>query len=342
MRQNALSEAGTEPAVHPHYLRLLAALLERRGLDPAELLAGSGLKPTLLAQDEPVDLHSLQGLAQAAVQQSGSPWLGLDFGASVQALHHGPVGYAAMASGSLRQALEVAARFLALRAPVLRLRLRRGVGGTSLSIEELGDLGGARRFVLEAVAVMLERLMQAVSARDLSGIVHELPWPEPVWSRHYAAYLAGTLRFGARGLRLRLPDHLLDSPCLGADPDAFAQASAECERRLAQGASERDLLSRLRRHLWRCEGSYPSAADSAQRFGISLRSFYRSLAASGCSYRSLLDEARCERARRLLAETDEPVARIAERLGYADSSNFSRCFRRWYGKTPSAWRSAGK
>jgi AraC-like DNA-binding protein len=54
----------------------------------------------------------------------------------------------------------------------------------------------------------------------------------------------------------------------------------------------------------------------------------------------LLDEARQERACRLLRETDTPIHAIAERLGFADASNFSRCFRRWCGVTPRDFRAA--
>ncbi|PKN32436.1 MAG: hypothetical protein CVU61_18020, partial [Deltaproteobacteria bacterium HGW-Deltaproteobacteria-19] len=36
--------------------------------------------------------------------------------------------------------------------------------------------------------------------------------------------------------------------------------------------------------------------------------------------------------------SDASIERIAERLGYRDTSNFSRTFRRWAGTTPSLWR----
>lgn len=41
---------------------------------------------------------------------------------------------------------------------------------------------------------------------------------------------------------------------------------------------------------------------------------------------------------RLLAETDLPVQRIAERVGYRDALYFSRLFRRKFGKSPSQYR----
>jgi AraC-like DNA-binding protein len=51
-----------------------------------------------------------------------------------------------------------------------------------------------------------------------------------------------------------------------------------------------------------------------------------------------LVERRMAEARRLLQETDESVARIADRVGYSDATHFIRLFRRAHGTTPQAWR----
>jgi AraC-like DNA-binding protein len=327
--------------VHAIYLRLLLALLAQRGVDGDALLADAGLNRATLANDDAaVGVADLQALVSNALQRSGSPWLGLELGAAAQPFSHGAVGFAAISSGSLRQALEVAVRYIALRAPALRLTLQSGSRDTRLLLHAQIDSGVVRQFVLEAVAVMLERMLQAIAGRRLDAIEYCLPWSEPAWSRHYAAYLAGRLHFGATRMTIRFPDVLLDAPCISADPQAFALARQECERRLLQGASERDLASRIRRQLWQCEGTFPDAQSAAERFGLSLRSLHRNLAGAGCRYQELLDEARQERACRLLRETDTPIHAIAERLGFADASNFSRCFRRWCGVTPRDFRAA--
>ncbi|WP_437973234.1 AraC family transcriptional regulator [Sorangium sp. So ce295] len=49
-------------------------------------------------------------------------------------------------------------------------------------------------------------------------------------------------------------------------------------------------------------------------------------------------EGRLAEARRRLRDTDELVEIIAERVGYADASQFSRLFRRRHGVAPAAWR----
>ena len=49
---------------------------------------------------------------------------------------------------------------------------------------------------------------------------------------------------------------------------------------------------------------------------------------------------RCEEARRLLADRDTPVARIAAETGFSSASHFTRVFKAFTGKTPSEYRSS--
>lgn len=58
----------------------------------------------------------------------------------------------------------------------------------------------------------------------------------------------------------------------------------------------------------------------------------------GCTPRELIERTRLEHVRRWLAETDAPVAAIAERTGFAHPEYLTVAFRRAEGVTPRAWR----
>lgn len=62
------------------------------------------------------------------------------------------------------------------------------------------------------------------------------------------------------------------------------------------------------------------------------------LLTEGVTYQSLLDDAKTEMACRYLKNTALPMSAIAERLGFADDTNFSRSFRRWRQCTPMQYR----
>ena len=96
------------------------------------------------------------------------------------------------------------------------------------------------------------------------------------------------------------------------------------------------------RHLTRAlvlDGSadLPTAAEAA---GMSVRTFQRRLAECGALFSSLVLEARISIAETWLRESDRPITDIAHGLGYSDSANFTRAFRRTNGLSPRAYRAA--
>jgi AraC-like DNA-binding protein len=81
-----------------------------------------------------------------------------------------------------------------------------------------------------------------------------------------------------------------------------------------------------------------SAESVAGLFSMHPRTLARRLEGFGTGLRELLEEARYDAAREMLAHTSLDVGQIAESLGYARTSVFTRAFRRWSGTTPVAWR----
>lgn len=77
---------------------------------------------------------------------------------------------------------------------------------------------------------------------------------------------------------------------------------------------------------------------AARQLGISTRSLQRRIAAMGTSYSELVAEVRIETACHLLAESDERLADIAARLGFAGASSFSRTFVRLMKIQPTVYR----
>lgn len=81
-----------------------------------------------------------------------------------------------------------------------------------------------------------------------------------------------------------------------------------------------------------------TAAELAARFGLSAKKLRRTLATHGTSPRRFLLDLRMERARELLAGTDQPIKAIATAAGYADVVAFHRAFQSFHEKTPAGYR----
>jgi AraC-like DNA-binding protein len=82
-------------------------------------------------------------------------------------------------------------------------------------------------------------------------------------------------------------------------------------------------------------------SDLAQRCGLSESHFNRLFrAAMGTSPIDWLRRERITNAKRRLVESDEPVKRIAEQVGYHDRFFFSRDFKQVTGQTPTEFRNS--
>ena len=98
------------------------------------------------------------------------------------------------------------------------------------------------------------------------------------------------------------------------------------------------LSDRVATHL---ASSLPGSTDVgevAAALHMSGRTLQRRLEQEGTRFGEVLDRARLDRARRLLADPSVTLTDVAYRVGFADLATFSRAFRRWTGKPPGQWR----
>jgi len=78
--------------------------------------------------------------------------------------------------------------------------------------------------------------------------------------------------------------------------------------------------------------------EVGRQLGLGPRTLQRQLRAAGTTFRAEVDRERVTRAARLLAETDDKIASIAERVGCASAAHLTTLYRRHSGTTPAAYR----
>jgi len=89
----------------------------------------------------------------------------------------------------------------------------------------------------------------------------------------------------------------------------------------------------------RVAGGDTSIGALARELAMSARTLQRHLATEGVSYHALLDDARKAAASQYLSESTLAIGEIAYLVGYSEPAPFHRAFKRWFGKTPEAFRS---
>lgn len=332
-------EHGLLPAIHPVYARLLCAELQRRGFHADEICAGTRLDWELLHSDNRfLSFEQFRRLVAHALALSGCPWLGLEVGINAQLSLHGALGQAVAASRDVQEALQLCQRYMPLRQRIFGLAIEHDDAALRLLALEQIDVPELREFMLGYLAATLVRLLEAVTGQPLQAQV-SIDWPfaEPAWAGEYQR-LAMCNRFGQPRLAASLPLAFLYRQSLSADAEAGRIAVRECERQWQQQQQGGTVTQRVQSRLVQCSGHYPGLLEMAAAENVSSRTLIRQLREEGSTYQQLLDSVREELSCWLLLQTDCTVESVAERLGYEDTSNFSRTFRRWTGLTPREFR----
>ncbi|MCU0648364.1 MAG: AraC family transcriptional regulator, partial [Gemmatimonadaceae bacterium] len=76
----------------------------------------------------------------------------------------------------------------------------------------------------------------------------------------------------------------------------------------------------------------------SRALGMSRQTLFRRLQGEGTTYAAVLDGVRRRAAEALMTDPRVPVKQVAARTGFSDPAAFSRAYRRWTGRPPSAGR----
>ena len=333
---DALDAAQLRPSVHPTYARLLAAELKRRGFSDDDIFEGTRLSWTqLLEEDRFLSFEAFRRLALRGMALTGDGWLGLDVGRSTQISSHGPLGYAMVASPDVGTAVDMAERYSSLRLGIVEFAVEREGGRLRLRIEDTVGWDDVGEYVSLHIFGAICFLLETVSGMPLPETRLAFAYGKPAWADEYRARLGQvTLEFDAKASMIDVPESFATTPCITADATAFRNAVRLCERAEARREGDGDVAQRVLDRLLDRQGDYPTLSEMAKDLYMSNRTLIRKLKAQGTSYQMLLDDVRQELAVWYLRQSDLSVEAIAERLGYRDTSNFSRTCRRWFGLTP--------
>jgi AraC-like DNA-binding protein len=316
-------------------------LVTRWGVRSEDLLAEFGLtRDDLAVPDRTLPLEVAVALFERAREMTGEPALGIYLGLQMQASAHGMVGFAAMSAGTVRSATRVAVHYAAIRTTALSLSTQVTGDVATLVLVEHADLRSVRDIYVSSILIGFWRMGSFLAGRTLDVSI-DFQFPRPAYFDRFEEALPPT-RFGQPANQLVLRDlAALDAPISMADPASLRLARDKCDELLLSMGLDGRVAPRVRALLNRQEGPSASLNDVAKALHLSPRTFRRRLDAEDVTFSALLDGERKQRALLLLRSHELTVEDIGERLGYQNLANFTRAFRRWTGKTPSAYRNGG-
>jgi AraC-like DNA-binding protein len=317
------------PLIRASVLRPLFEHLDRAGASPSAALRSA---PRILRDPRALLPLTVVGrLWEEAARVEVDSGIGLAVAErSERLISSSPLLWLVRREQTVGAALEVGARFGSRFNTGQRFWLTARGDEVAMSCDYTTALRNGRRQVSDYVLMQMINLIRAAAGRSWRPSEVHCEGDPPAHAEQIAALASRSTHFGAPCMAIVFPRRVL---ALRLPPSGDRGAAgeellpdAEFEGSVRQTV---DALLRL--------GSLNLAA-TAEAAGVSVRSFQRRLAETGASFGEIVDAARFDTARKLLADPTVKVIDVSTQLGYSDSANFTRAFRRWTGLPPQEFR----
>ncbi len=309
--------------------------------EPEPLIAAAGFAPEALEpanEDQYLSHRRFERLLQLATQATDCPHFAVLLGSRQQLTMLGLLGFVMQQAPDVGSALAEVQRHFYLQAHGSSVGIEMGRNTVYLYFEveeahRLGPIDRGAELCLGAGSAILKTLC---GDRWRPTAVHFAHRP-PGDSLPFRRILGAPVSFNQERNAVFFPTETLSLPLDGADPH-LARVLHTYLGLLDDRYSD-DVPAQVAHLIRRALASGNCSADKVAAFmGLHRRSLHRLLKTHGTSFSELLEAVRRDTATRSLAGSDMPVTLLSDMLGYADTSAFSRAFRRWYGVSPRRWR----
>jgi AraC-like DNA-binding protein len=319
---------------------ILWRLLEEYGHDPEPLYRYAGIDPESLKKPGMrVRYTSVEKIWKKAVEIIDDPCFGLQAPKFWHPSYLHALGYAWLASHSLREALTRFVRYLRVVTEEGSLKLEEEPEGLTLTL----DLSPAMKRIPEQIDLTMALIIHMCRinyGEDLKPIVVNFVHPEPSCSEAYYALFNAPVRFSAVRDSITFSFTDVDQHLLGANPH-LARINDQVMINYLANLEKENIIHRVKTGIIDLLPSGGVADEKvAKTLGMSVRSLQRKLSEAGTTFRTLLDEIRKELALSYVRDPNIELVEIAFLLGFSEQSAFSRAFKRLTGTSPSEVRSA--
>lgn len=229
-------------------------------------------------------------------------------------------------------------RILRLTVHDFEVKLIQGTEVSRLVIVEPAEGRQCKTMAIEMILKVFHGLASWLIGREIPLLRVDFDFDAPLYAQDFRNLFPGPVFFNqgasqlvldSRQLKLRIQRNQQDvRQFLARDPCDWLCASFK------------DVLvtHQVREHLLQPGGGSASIDDIARQLKMSTRTLCRKLDAEHTCFKQVKDALRRDLAIDKLNNSDLPMTRIAQELGFEEVSSFHRAFRAWTGTTPGTYR----
>lgn len=323
----------------------VAALIERSlvlyDCDPGPLFDRAGIDPDTSGDPAArLPTSAMQRLWALSLEETGDPCFGLTVARQFQPAVLQGLGFAWLASDTLRDALGRLARFSRMINQVVNIRVEDTATSTDLVmagpekwpnfVYAASDLG---------MAIFLQ-MCRCTVGEDIDPIHVTMQRPRPPFPciEKFEEFFRAQIDYSSPDNRLGFDRNVMDKPLVTAHPELARindQVVVDYLARFDRSSIALQVRSWIIHHL---PDGAPNQEKIANTLHVSLRGLQRKLRDENVTFRELLANTRQELALQYIRETHRSIGEITYLLGFSEPSNFTRAFKRWTGMSPAEFR----
>jgi AraC-like DNA-binding protein len=314
--------------------------LEGYGINPEPLFREHGIDPEVMFDSGArISTRLYQKLDVQAAKLSGDDCYGLKGAEYFRPAHLGALGFAWLASSSLRTAFERLSRYARIINEKMVVTLEEDDRFFSVTVDASLPLL-QQRIREDGQLAALVKFCRIIAGKNFV--------PENVWFRHaqprntapYYTLFRCPVEFNRKTTTLFIPVDVIDKRLTGSN-DQLAKLNEHIVVKYLAHCEKKDIINRVKAAIIDGLGSGGvGEASVADQLHMTPRTMHRKLQKEGASFKTLLTETRRDLAQQYIHDRTKTLTEISFLLGFSEVSSFSRAYKGWTGQPPSEARQA--
>jgi AraC-like DNA-binding protein len=319
---------------------LLWKYLESVGIDPQPMYEQAGINPELLYNPNArISINSVDALWEQAAGVIEDPCFAIDMAEFWHPSQIGALGYAWLASSTLRRAFNRAVRYIHVVTEDLNLDLADTPKGLKVSIDLENSVFTLPQHHDLVLSIMMH-MCRFNFGDELVATEIKLAHPELSCSNKITDYFRTDIQFDAEQSSLTIARADAEK-VLPSGNKQIALMHDEMLMRYLVEIKKGDIVQQVKSIILE---NLPDGQVTdrlvASELNLSERSMQRRLKEHQTTFRYLLDGVREMVAKQYIENPMNRMSDIAFLLGFSEQSAFSRAFKKWTGKSPVEYRNS--
>jgi AraC-like DNA-binding protein len=312
--------------------------LEGYGIDPEPLFESEGIDPEwLFDPGVRIPLEKFQNLHQKALELSGDSCFGLKSAHYSRPAHLGALGFAWLASSSLRTAFQRLSRYAQVIQEKLLVELDEDDEFFYVRIDARIDLPH-KEVREDSQLSILTRFSRIIAGSDLTPARVCFRQSEPENTAFHYEFFRCPLEFNCDSTMLVLHIEDVERRLTGSNAE-LAKLNEHIVIKYLAHSRKADIVNQVKAAIIDGLASGGVTEKSvAESLYMTPRNLHRKLQKEDTSFKLLLTEVRKDLALQYIQDRSKTLTEISFLLGFSEVSSFSRAFKGWTGKPPSEAR----